>query len=58
MGKAFIIVKALYGLRSSGAAFRAFLAERFDEMGLKSSISDTDVWIIPETKAEGEEYYK
>ena len=58
MGKAFMIVKALYGLRSSGAAFRAFLAERLDEMGFKSSIADPDVWLRPETKADGEEYYK
>ena len=58
MGKAFMIVKALYGLCSSGAAFRAFLAERLDEMGFKSSIADPNVWLRPETKADGEEYYE
>lgn len=29
-GKPFLIVKALYGLKSSGAAFRAHLAEKLD----------------------------
>ena len=57
-GKAFIIVKALYGLKSSGAAFRAFLAERLDEMGFKSSIGDPDVWMRPHTKRDGERYYE
>ena len=57
-GKALIIVKALYGLRSSGAAFRAFLAERLDEMGFKSSIADADVWLRPAVKADGEKYYQ
>ena len=38
--------------------FRAFLAERLDEMGFKSSIIDPDVWIRPATKADGEHYYE
>ena len=58
MGKAFMIVKALYGLCSSGAAFRAFLAERLDEMGFKSSIADPNVRLRSETKADSEEYYE
>ena len=48
----------LYGLKSSGAAFKTFLAERLGEMRFKSSIADTDVWIILATKADGEQYYK
>ena len=42
-GKVLIIMMALYGLKSSGAAFRAFLAEQLGKMGFKSSISDTYV---------------
>ena len=57
-GSIFIITKALYGLRSSGAAFRAFLAGRLDIMGFKSSIVDPDVWLWPGTKPDGEEYYE
>ena len=48
----------MYGLRSSGATFRELLADRLEEMGFKSSIADPDVWIKPETKADGEQYYK
>ena len=57
-GKIFIIVRALYGLKSSGAAFRAFLAERLDEMGFKSSLADPDVWFREATKEDGKEYYE
>ena len=42
-GKPFKIVKALYGLKSSGAAFRSHLAEKLDDIGFKSSIADPDV---------------
>ena len=47
----------LYGLKSSGAAFREFLAEQLDKMGFKSSIADPDVWIRPATKIDDEQYY-
>ena len=57
-GKVFLIVRALYGLKSSGAAFRAFLAERINEMGFISSQVDPDVWLRPATKPDGEEYYE
>ena len=56
--KAFITVKALYGLQSSGAAFMAFLAERLDKMRFKSSIANPDVWLRPAVKSDGEEYYE
>ena len=54
----FIVMKALYGLKSSGAAFRAHLAERLNEIGFKSSIADPDVWMRPAAKQDGEEYYE
>ena len=54
----FIVVVVLYGLKSSGSVLRAFLAEQLDEMGFNSSIADTDLWIRPATKADGEQYYK
>ena len=49
---------ALYGLKSSGSAFRSFLTARLDEMGFKSSIADPDLWIRHATKPYGEQYYK
>ena len=57
-GKPLIILKALYGLKSSGAAFRAFLAETLDDMGFKSSHADPDVWMRPAVKHDGEKYYE
>ena len=57
-GKPFIIRKALYGLKSSGAAFRAFLAETLDDIGFKSSEADPDVWMKAAVKPDGEEYYE
>ena len=56
--KIFIITKALFGLKSSGAAFRAFLAETLDDIGFKSSLADPDAWMRPAVKPDGEEYYE
>ena len=58
-GELLIVEKALYGLKSSGAAFRSFLAETFDSMGFRSSIADPDIWMRPSVKHDnGEEYYE
>ena len=43
-GKTMIITKALYGLKSSGAAFRALLAEQLDAIGYTATRGDPDVW--------------
>ena len=40
--KLYIVVRTLYGLKSSGAALREFLAEILDDMGFKSSAVYTD----------------
>ena len=57
-GKVFLVVRALYGLKSAGAAFRSFMAKRLDEIGFKSSIADPDVWLRPAMKESGEEHYE
>jgi hypothetical protein len=57
-GKNMLVQKALYGLKSSGAAFRAFLAETLDAMGYRPSFADPDVWIWPAVKPDGSEYYE
>ena len=57
-GKVMVIVRALYGLKSAGASFRAFLAEHFVEMGYRSTLADPDVWIRPAVKPNGEDYYE
>ena len=56
--KAFILVRALYGFKSSGAAFRAFLTERLYEMGFKSSVTDPGGWYREATKVECKEYFE
>jgi hypothetical protein len=53
-----MIKKALYGLKSSGAAFRAHLTEMLDAMGYKPSYADPDVWLRPAVKPDGFKYYE
>ena len=57
-GKIMIIVRALYGLESSGAAFRAFLAETLDTLGYRPSYADPDVWMRPAIKENGFKYWE
>ena len=57
-GKVMIIVRALYGLKSSGAAFRALLAETLHDIGYKPSYADPDVWLRPGIKPDGFEYWE
>ena len=48
----------MYGLKSSGAAFRAKLADCIWDMGYRPSKADPDVWLKPATKSDGHKYYK
>ena len=57
-GKIMIITRALYGLKSSGAAFRSHLAERLYKMGYIPSRADNDVWMKPAVRKDGLEYYE
>ncbi len=56
-GKPVLIVKALYGLKTSGAAWRAHFAETLHGLGYTSSLADPDVWFCPACKPDGFEYY-
>ena len=53
-----LIVRALYGLKSSGAAFRAFLAEHLHDIGYRPSLADPDVWMRPAIKHCGFKYWE
>ena len=53
-----IIVRALYGLKSSGVAFRALLAETLHDLGYKPSYADPDVWMRPAVKHNGFKYWE
>jgi len=57
-GQIVVIVRALYGLKSSGAAFRSKLAQDLRELGYKSSYGDADVWMKGRSKPNGEDYYE
>ena len=46
-----IVVRALYGLKSSGAAFCALLAETLYDLGYLPKKADPDVWIRLAVKA-------
>ena len=51
-------MRALYGLKSSGAAFRKYLAGILTDLGFTSCVyTDADVWRKPITKKNGNEYY-
>ena len=52
------VVHALYGLKMSGASWRATLAATLTEMGFSSSRADADVWMRPAMKPNGFEYYE
>ena len=52
-GTIMIIKKALYGLKSSGAAFRAHLAETLYDIGFKPSKADPDFWMRQAVKPDG-----
>jgi len=56
-GKRVLIIKALYGLKTSGAAWRAHFADTLHSMGFTSSLADPDVWFRADCKPDGFEYY-
>lgn len=58
VGKAVIDVRAMYGLKSSGAAWRAKFSKTLRSMNFVPSYADPDVWMRPATKDTGSEYYE
>jgi hypothetical protein len=57
-GKFAVIVRAQYGLKSSGAAWRAHLAEHMADIGFTSCLVDPDLWLRPAVKSDGTKYYE
>ena len=57
-GCVLIIVRALYGLKTSGASWRAMFSQTLKDMGFESTKADPDVYIRPATKPCGFEYYE
>jgi hypothetical protein len=58
VGRPVLIVRALYGLRSSGARWRDHLAETIRNMGFKACLADPDVWMRPNTRPDGFKYWE
>jgi len=57
-GKAAIIVRALYGLKSAGACFRKHLASCMRHLGYEQCKADLDLWMKPEIDpADGYKYW-
>ena len=52
------IVRALYGLKSSGAAWRSTFNSTILEMGFRSTIADPDVYLRANAKPCGFKYYE
>ena len=57
-GRPVLIVRALYGLRSSGARWRDHMAASLREGGYKSCLADPDVWMKANVKPNGEKYWE
>ena len=57
-GVVMVITRALYGLKSSGASWRAMFASTLNELQYESSKADPDVWLRPKMKTNGvDDYY-
>ena len=52
-GTIYLIVCALYGLKSAGASWRSFFSETLQELGFVPMRGDPNVYIHPQVKSDG-----
>lgn len=57
-GRPVVIVRALYGLKSSGARWRDHLASILKGIGFQNSKADPDVWMRKAINSNGLKYYE
>ena len=57
-GKTAVVVRALYGLRSSGSTFHNNLASCTEALNYLPCRADADVWMHKARKSDGIEYYE
>lgn len=57
-GKWCIVTRALYGLKSSGASWRAMFASTIEELGFIRNPQDPDLYVRPRTRDNGDDYYE
>lgn len=58
VGRPVLIVRALYGLKSSGARWRDHMASTLREAGFKGCLADPDVWLRSNVKPDGHKYWE
>ena len=56
--KVVVIIRALYGLKSSGARWREHMAQTLRNAGFSSCKADPDIWLQPAIKADGSKIYE
>ena len=57
-GRPAVIIRALYGLKSSGARWRDHFASILKELGFVNSRADPDAWMRKATKPDGLKYWE
>jgi hypothetical protein len=57
-GSVMVVIRAWYGLKSSGASWHAMLSESMASMHYTRCKADYDVWMRPAVKPDGFEYYE
>jgi hypothetical protein len=58
VGSVMLIVRALYGLKSSGASWASMLSDSLKAIGYSPSLADRNVWLKPGVKPDGFRYYQ
>ena len=53
-----LITRDFYGLKTSSASFRYYLAETLYELGYITTKADPDVWLQKAVKADEFQYYE
>jgi hypothetical protein len=57
-GRPVLIVRALYGLKSSGARWRDHISGTLRSGGFTSCYADPDIWMRPNCKPDGTKYWE
>ena len=52
-----VIIRALYGLKTSANAWRNHLCTTLKDMGFQFSLADNDVWLRKDIRSDGTNYY-
>jgi hypothetical protein len=58
LGRPVLIVRALHGLKSSGARWRDHMAQTLRDEGFRSCLADPDAWMQPRSKPNGDKCWE